>query len=82
MTFYPDWPSEPLVALPPLPVCEGPKLDAFDFKGPQQIKFLQEVGVGSHGYVFKVEIHGKIYALKLVRISGLITTRELTMSSF
>jgi hypothetical protein len=65
--FYLDWPSASDTDLPPMPMCDGPKLDAFDFDGPQEITFLEEVGVGLHGVVYKVEIHGKIYALKLVR---------------
>ena len=62
--MYPDWPksSSDLV---PLPLCEGPKLEPFDFQGPQKIDFLQHIGEGSHSHVFKVEILGQVYALKL-----------------
>jgi hypothetical protein len=62
--MYPDWPESPS-DLVPLPLCEGPKLEPFDFQGPQKIDFLQHIGEGSHSHVFKVEILGQIYALKL-----------------
>lgn len=63
--MYPNMPESD-ADLVPLPRCDGPKLKPFKFNGPQKIKFLDFVGEGSHSYVFKVEIHGKIYALKLV----------------
>lgn len=62
--MYPDWPRSD-ADLVPLPKCEGPKLKAFDFRGRQRIGFLELLGEGSHGVVFKVRIRGKLYALKL-----------------
>ncbi|KAI0386000.1 kinetochore Sim4 complex subunit FTA2-domain-containing protein [Hypomontagnella monticulosa] len=65
-TMYPDWPrsSEDLV---PLPLCDGPKLKPFDFQGAQKIEFLEYIGEGLHAHVFKVQIRGQTYALKLFR---------------
>lgn len=63
--MYPDWP-EPGVDLEPLPRGDGPKLGPFDFKGPQSIEFLEYLGYGQHSHVFKVQILGTVYALKLV----------------
>jgi hypothetical protein len=63
--MYPDWPESD-ADLVPLPQCEGPKLKAFDFHGQQKINFLEYLGEGLHGFVFKVKILGRIYALKLV----------------
>ncbi|KAK1834584.1 kinetochore Sim4 complex subunit FTA2-domain-containing protein [Podospora conica] len=64
--MYPDWPRSK-ADLVPLPLCDGPKLKAFDFKGKQQIEFLEYLGEGLHAHVFKVRIRRKIYALKLFR---------------
>ncbi|KAK4068296.1 uncharacterized protein Triagg1_7539 [Trichoderma aggressivum f. europaeum] len=66
--MYPDWPQsdEDLV---PLPLVDGPKLKPFDFQGPQTIKFLEHAGQGLHAHVFKVDIRGQIYALKLFRFT-------------
>ncbi|EPE07863.1 hypothetical protein F503_00585 [Ophiostoma piceae UAMH 11346] len=64
--MYPDWPETP-ADLIPLPLCDGPKLAAFDFKGPQQIEFLEYLGEGLHAHVVKVRIQGQEYALKLFR---------------
>ncbi|KAH6630390.1 kinetochore Sim4 complex subunit FTA2-domain-containing protein [Chaetomium sp. MPI-SDFR-AT-0129] len=64
--MYPDWPRSK-ADLVPLPRCEGPKLAAFDFKGPQRIKFLEHAGEGRHAHVFEVRIRRQIYALKLFR---------------
>ncbi|KAI0857160.1 hypothetical protein F4860DRAFT_506253 [Xylaria cubensis] len=50
--MYPDWPRSD-ADLVPLPRCEGPKLQPFDFGGPQAIEFLKYVGDGLHGHVFK-----------------------------
>ncbi|KFA51010.1 hypothetical protein S40293_11164, partial [Stachybotrys chartarum IBT 40293] len=44
----------------------GPKLEPFVFKGPREIEFLDELGVGGHSFLFKVRIDGVLYALKLV----------------
>lgn len=64
--MYPDHPDSPS-DLVPLPRCDGPKLESFDFKGPQSIQFLEYLGRGLHSHVIKVKIRGKLYALKLVR---------------
>ncbi|KAH9995148.1 kinetochore Sim4 complex subunit FTA2-domain-containing protein [Xylariaceae sp. FL0662B] len=64
-TMYPDWPLSS-ADLVPLPRCDGPKLKPFDFQGAQTIEFLEHVGEGLHAHVFKVQIRGQIYALKLV----------------
>ncbi|MBE3043291.1 hypothetical protein IMZ48_12115 [Candidatus Bathyarchaeota archaeon] len=63
--MYPDLPESP-ADLVPLPLCDGPKLKPFDFHGPQKIKFLEYIGEGGHSHVYKIEIMGKLYALKLV----------------
>ncbi|KAH9996643.1 kinetochore Sim4 complex subunit FTA2-domain-containing protein [Xylariaceae sp. FL0662B] len=64
--MYPDWP-ESQADLVPLPSCDGPKLRPFDFQGPQRIDFLEHLGEGTHAHVFKVNILGHTYALKLFR---------------
>ncbi|KJK93717.1 hypothetical protein H633G_02397 [Metarhizium anisopliae BRIP 53284] len=68
--MYPDWP-ESEADLVPLPQAstsvDGPKLPPFDFQGPQAIKFIEHMGEGLHSHVFKVEILGQLYALKLFR---------------
>ncbi|KAK8927818.1 hypothetical protein VCV18_004304 [Metarhizium anisopliae] len=70
--MYPDWP-ESEADLVPLPQAStsvaphGPKLPPFDFQGPQAIKFIEHMGEGLHSHVFKVEILGQLYALKLFR---------------
>lgn len=62
--------------LPDLPPCVGPKLSAF----PQQdapIEWLERlddhgddcVGDWTEGYIFKVRIESRPYALKVVRVS-------------
>ncbi|KAJ4412865.1 hypothetical protein N0V82_008716 [Gnomoniopsis sp. IMI 355080] len=51
--------------LPPLPDCEGPQLHPYQSSGTPEITFLEEIGVGAHGHVFKVRIEGKIFALKV-----------------
>lgn len=66
--MYPDWPESGTV-LQPLPTCDGPKLEPFDFKGPQDIEFLEKLGEGMVSHVFKVKILGQVYALKLVSSS-------------
>jgi hypothetical protein len=63
--MYPEWPQSS-ADLVPLPLCDGPKLNPFDFQGPQKIDFLEHLGEGQHSHVFKVQILGQIYALKLV----------------
>jgi hypothetical protein len=63
--MYPDWPRAPADLVPLSPI-EGPKLEPFDFKGLQNIKFIEFVADGTHAHVCKAEILGTIYALKLV----------------
>ncbi|KAF9766580.1 hypothetical protein IL306_000988 [Fusarium sp. DS 682] len=67
--MYPDRPQSN-ADLVPLPQCDGPKLKAFDFQGPQKIEFLEHVGDGIHSYVFKVKIRDHTYALKLFRFTS------------
>ncbi|KAI1443372.1 kinetochore Sim4 complex subunit FTA2-domain-containing protein [Annulohypoxylon stygium] len=64
--MYPDWP-ESAADLLPLPRCDGPKLEPFQFHGPQKIEFLHYISEGLVSHVFKVRIEGEIYALKLFR---------------
>ncbi|KAI1082004.1 kinetochore Sim4 complex subunit FTA2-domain-containing protein [Whalleya microplaca] len=49
----------------PLPPISGPKLEPFNNGRPPAIKFLRRLGFGIDGYVWKVCIDGKIYALKI-----------------
>ncbi|EWG49949.1 hypothetical protein FVEG_09297 [Fusarium verticillioides 7600] len=52
--------------LKPLPDCEGPKLECFtDDLTKHDFKFLEYLGFGCHSAVFKAEIDGKIYLIKL-----------------
>ncbi|KAI3394429.1 hypothetical protein diail_2679 [Diaporthe ilicicola] len=51
--------------LRPVPDCEGPRLHPYSLKGTPEIEFIDEIGKGAHGYVFKVKIDGKILALKV-----------------
>jgi hypothetical protein len=59
----------------PLPKCDGSKMHPFKDR-KSEIKFLSLLsdpdsdsrGSGGHGYVFKVSIKSKLYALKIVRI--------------
>ncbi|OAA61821.1 hypothetical protein SPI_04680 [Niveomyces insectorum RCEF 264] len=67
--MYPFLPG-PGEELVPLPNCEGPKLKPFDFHGPQRIEFLELLGTGIDGVVFKVKILGRIYALKLFKFNS------------
>ncbi|KAI1453749.1 kinetochore Sim4 complex subunit FTA2-domain-containing protein [Annulohypoxylon moriforme] len=66
LSVYPDWPESEADLLP-LPNCKGPRLQPFMFHGPQNIKFLECIGHGTHSHVFKVRIKRKVYALKLFR---------------
>jgi hypothetical protein len=53
--------------LEPLPPCPGPKLEAFtDDITKHDFKLIDEVGAGSHSNVWKVELDGKLYAIKFV----------------
>lgn len=65
--MYPAYPESP-ADLVPLPRCDGPKLEPFDFQGPQNIEFLEYLGAGLHSHVVKVKIRGEVYALKLVSL--------------
>lgn len=65
MAMYPEY-SESHSDLDPLPLCEGPKLEAFKFKGPRDIVFVKHLRSGVHSHVFQVKIQDEIYALKLV----------------
>ena len=61
--------------LAPIPDCEGPKLQAYPGQ-TNQIEWLGRLdehrdvcsssSTGSEGYVFKVRIDSKLYALKVV----------------
>lgn len=53
--------------LPPVPDCEGPKLHPYQPDGTPEISFLELIGQGAHGNVFKVQIDGKILALKVFK---------------
>lgn len=75
LLMYPDWPQSP-ADLAPLPNCEGPRLQSFDFRGPQKIKFLNHLGEGLHSHVFTVEIRERVYALKLVSAHYPIRARD------
>jgi hypothetical protein len=53
--------------LEPLPPCPGPKLEAFtDDITKHDLNILDCVGAGSHSSVLKVELDGKLYAIKVV----------------
>ncbi|KIL95750.1 hypothetical protein FAVG1_00488 [Fusarium avenaceum] len=57
--------------LEPLPPCPGPKLEAFtDDITKHNFKIIQEVGAGCHSVVWKVELDGKLYAIKFFNHSG------------
>lgn len=51
--------------LPPIPDCDGPQLQPYQSSGTPEITFLEEIGKGAHGHVFKVQIDGHIFALKV-----------------
>lgn len=59
--------------LPPVPDCEGPQLQSYQFHGIPEVTFLSEIGKGAHGHVFKVQIHGKLLALKVFNFQCLDT---------
>ena len=57
-----------LMAALELPPCDGPKLRSFENRHAP-IEWLNELGhieLGEQGYVFKVKIKSRIYALKVV----------------
>lgn len=57
--------------LPPLPICPGPKLAAFQHQN-SQIKWIERLDLDgddegtAQACVYKVEIESKVYALKIV----------------
>ncbi|KAJ9422617.1 hypothetical protein QL093DRAFT_2116435 [Fusarium oxysporum] len=52
--------------LKPLPDCEGPKLECFiDDITTCDFKLLGPLGSGCHSQVWKAEINGKVYAIKM-----------------
>lgn len=64
--------------LPPVPDCEGPQLQPYQSSGTPEITFLEELGRGAHGHVFKVQIDGKVFALKVFN-HQIVNTDWLTM---
>lgn len=63
--------------LVPLPLCDGPKLQPFEF-WDAPITFLEYLGEGLHSHVFKIDVCGKAYALKLFRFAYPISWYGLT----
>lgn len=61
-----------LLMLKELPPCDGPKLHVFEHRRAriEWLELLEKSSPESHsasqGYVFKVKINSKIYALKVV----------------
>lgn len=53
-----------MTLLPPIP---GPKINQFTVDGSIDLVFLQKLGDGSDSSVYKVEISGQVYSLKVVR---------------
>ncbi|KAF4499369.1 hypothetical protein FAGAP_4442 [Fusarium agapanthi] len=52
--------------LKPLPDCQGPKLECFiDDITTCDFKLIKRLGSGCHSQVWKAEINGKVYAIKL-----------------
>lgn len=50
-----------------MPYIPGPQLKQFDTKGKElDIEFVRHLGTGEHGHVWKANINGKPYALKMV----------------
>ncbi|KAH6969199.1 kinetochore Sim4 complex subunit FTA2-domain-containing protein [Fusarium avenaceum] len=61
--------------LEPLPPCPGPKLEAFtDDITKHNLKIIQEVGAGCHSAVWRVELDGKLYAIKIFNHGGTLST--------
>ena len=49
------------------PYIPGPQLKRFDTKGKDlDIEFVRHLGSGAHAHVWKVNINGDPYALKMV----------------
>ncbi|RWA13485.1 hypothetical protein EKO27_g1629 [Xylaria grammica] len=65
-----------LLSAPELPECEGPKLKAFPYRDSRITwiewinPIIDESTSGGEGYVFKVEINSRIYALKVFKFSN------------
>lgn len=59
--------------LPPVPDCEGPQLHPYQSHGTSGVTFLSEIGKGAHGHVFKVQIDGNFFALKVFNFQSLDT---------
>ncbi|KAF5528959.1 hypothetical protein FNAPI_14033 [Fusarium napiforme] len=52
--------------LKPLPDCQGPKLECFiDDIAACDFNLIERLGSGCHSQVWKAEINGKVYAIKL-----------------
>jgi hypothetical protein len=69
-----------------LPRIKGPKLRRF-----REFEYLEllsrsddeeQLPNGDHGYVFRVQIDGELYALKIVRLGTSTTCWKLTATSF
>ncbi len=52
-----------MTLLPPIP---GPKTKQFVTNGPTDLVFLQKLGGGADSTVYKVQINGQVYSLKVV----------------
>ncbi|KAI0154194.1 kinetochore Sim4 complex subunit FTA2-domain-containing protein [Xylariaceae sp. FL1272] len=72
-----------LLSLPELPECEGPKLKAFPYPS-SHITWLQWINQkedasqsGGQGYVFKVKIRSRVYALKVFKFFDYSTNRPV-----
>lgn len=51
----------------PVPNREGPRLHPYNPNGTPEIEYIDEIGKGAHAHVFKVEIDGKTFALKVFK---------------
>ncbi len=67
-----------------LPHFKGPKLEPFRFKDPAKpdITILEYIGRGLHSSVFKAQIDGQVYALKMVWPHSRQASHPLTDSCF
>lgn len=52
--------------LPPLPECEGPRLEPFSVEDDVDIEFISPIASGGHAVLWQVAIQGRVYALKMV----------------
>lgn len=73
--------AAPLQASVCLPRVPGPKLVSFTPDGYADIKFLQRLSEhnAKDGYVWKVEIHGSVYALKIVRVNQYYLREKISL---